>query len=156
VDAFDRIDFGSMPDCDFALHFEVIVEEGKQESIVNARTLDVITRRSTRPPVWHRLIVWCWAFGHKVEPEPVQPLPATAVRLPSSIGGSRLSVFGAGSRRGRLCRLPSRRAADAGILLRLGLSPQAKVLDLQTRVRCRGCGARRRAVVSIKWRREVS
>jgi hypothetical protein len=41
-------------------------------------------------------------------------------------------------------------------LLRLGLSPQAKVLDLQTRVRCRGCGARSRAVVSIKWRREVS
>ena len=39
-------------------------------------------------------------------------------------------------------------------LLRLGLSPQAKVLDLKDRVRCRGCGARRRAVVSIKWRRQ--
>jgi hypothetical protein len=36
-------------------------------------------------------------------------------------------------------------------LLRLGLSPQAKVLDLKGRVRCRGCGARERAVVSIKW-----
>ena len=35
--------------------------------------------------------------------------------------------------------------------LRLGLSPQAKVLDLKGRVRCRGCGARERAVVSIKW-----
>jgi hypothetical protein len=41
-------------------------------------------------------------------------------------------------------------------LLRLGLSPQAKVLDLKERVRCRGCGdaARGRAVVSIKWRRQ--
>ena len=39
-------------------------------------------------------------------------------------------------------------------LLRLGLSTQAKVLDLKTRVRCRGCGARRRAVVSVEWRRE--
>jgi len=39
-------------------------------------------------------------------------------------------------------------------LLRLGLSPQAKVLDLKERVRCRGCGARGRAVVSIKWARQ--
>jgi hypothetical protein len=39
-------------------------------------------------------------------------------------------------------------------LLRLGLSPQAKVLDLKTRVRCRGCGAKGRAVVSAKWRRQ--
>jgi hypothetical protein len=36
-------------------------------------------------------------------------------------------------------------------LLRLGLSPESKVLDLKSRVRCRGCGARGRAVVSIKW-----
>jgi len=35
----------------------------------------------------------------------------------------------------------------------LGLSARAKVLDLEWRVRCRGCGARVRAVVSIKWRR---
>ena len=34
---------------------------------------------------------------------------------------------------------------------RLGLSPQRKVLDLQDQVRCRGCGVRGRAVVSIKW-----
>jgi hypothetical protein len=39
-------------------------------------------------------------------------------------------------------------------LLQLGLSTQAKVLDLKWRVRCRGCGARGRAVVSIKWGRE--
>jgi len=37
------------------------------------------------------------------------------------------------------------------LLLRLGLSPARKVLDLKSRVRCRGCGARGRAVVSIKW-----
>jgi hypothetical protein len=37
-------------------------------------------------------------------------------------------------------------------LLRLGLSPQTKVLDLKERVRCRGCGKRGRAVVSIRWR----
>src|SRR5882724_8501020 len=36
-------------------------------------------------------------------------------------------------------------------LLRLGLSPQAKVPDLKSRVRCRGWGARGRAVVSVKW-----
>jgi hypothetical protein len=36
-------------------------------------------------------------------------------------------------------------------LSRLGLSPRGKVLDLQGRARCRGCGARGRAVVSIKW-----
>ena len=36
-------------------------------------------------------------------------------------------------------------------LLRLGLSRQAKVLDLKSRVRCPGCGARGRAVVSVKW-----
>jgi hypothetical protein len=39
-------------------------------------------------------------------------------------------------------------------LLRLGLSPHAKVLDLKERIRCRGCGKRGRAVVSIKWRRQ--
>ena len=38
--------------------------------------------------------------------------------------------------------------------LRLGLNPQVKVIDLKWRVRCRGCGARGRAVVSIKCRRE--
>ena len=38
-------------------------------------------------------------------------------------------------------------------LVRLGLSPQTKVLDLKERVRCRGCGKKGRAVVSIKWRR---
>jgi ribosomal protein S27E len=39
-------------------------------------------------------------------------------------------------------------------LLRLGLSPQTKVLDLKERVRCRACGARGRAVVSVKWARQ--
>jgi hypothetical protein len=43
-----------------------------------------------------------------------------------------------------------------GFLLRLGLSPQVKVLDLTTRVRCRGCGVKGRAVVSIKWRHQIS
>jgi len=38
-------------------------------------------------------------------------------------------------------------------LLRLGLSPQAKVLDLKGRVRCRGCGAKGRALVSVRWGR---
>jgi hypothetical protein len=39
-------------------------------------------------------------------------------------------------------------------VLRLGLSPGAKVLDLKARVRCRGWGARGRAVVSVKRGRE--
>ena len=39
-------------------------------------------------------------------------------------------------------------------LIRLGLRPQAKVLDLKWRVRCLGRDSRGRAVVSIKWRRE--
>jgi hypothetical protein len=37
-------------------------------------------------------------------------------------------------------------------LLRSGLSPAAKVLDLKGRLRCRGCGRKGRAVVSVKWR----
>ncbi|MGA7862619.1 MAG: hypothetical protein WA709_30925 [Stellaceae bacterium] len=37
-------------------------------------------------------------------------------------------------------------------LLRVGLSPGAKVLDLKGRLRCRGCGRKGRAVVSVKWR----
>jgi hypothetical protein len=37
-------------------------------------------------------------------------------------------------------------------LLRAGLRPAAKVLDLKGRFRCRGCGRKGRAVVSIKWR----
>jgi len=41
-------------------------------------------------------------------------------------------------------------------LLRVGLSPAAKVLDLQGRFRCRGCGRKGRAVVSIKWRAEIA
>jgi hypothetical protein len=40
-------------------------------------------------------------------------------------------------------------------LLRLGLSPRTKVLDLKERVRCHGCGARGRAVVSIQWQRQI-
>jgi hypothetical protein len=39
-------------------------------------------------------------------------------------------------------------------LLKLGLSPATKVLDLTLRVRCRGCGARGRAAVSVKWGRQ--
>jgi hypothetical protein len=31
-------------------------------------------------------------------------------------------------------------------------APAAKVLDLKGRLRCRGCGRKGRAVVSIKWR----
>jgi hypothetical protein len=41
-------------------------------------------------------------------------------------------------------------------LLRLGLSPQTKVLDLTERVRCRGCRAKGRAIVSIKWRSQIT
>jgi hypothetical protein len=40
-------------------------------------------------------------------------------------------------------------------LLRVGLDPAAKVLDLWARLRCRGCGVKGRAVVSIKWRRQT-
>ena len=37
-------------------------------------------------------------------------------------------------------------------LRRAGLSPATKVLDLKTRLRCRGCDRKGRAIVSIKWR----
>jgi hypothetical protein len=37
-----------------------------------------------------------------------------------------------------------------------GLSPAAKVLDLKGRFRCRGCGRKGRAVVSIKWRERTA
>jgi hypothetical protein len=36
-------------------------------------------------------------------------------------------------------------------LLGAGLSPAEKVLDLKGRLRCRGCGRKGRAVVSIRW-----
>jgi len=36
-------------------------------------------------------------------------------------------------------------------LLRAGMIPATKVLDLKGRLRCRGCGRKGRAVVSIKW-----
>ena len=39
-------------------------------------------------------------------------------------------------------------------LLKLGQNPAAKVLDPKPRVRCRRCGARGQAVVSVKWHRE--
>jgi hypothetical protein len=38
------------------------------------------------------------------------------------------------------------------LLIRLGGDRGAKVLDLKERLRCRGCGKRGRAVVSIRWR----
>jgi hypothetical protein len=41
-------------------------------------------------------------------------------------------------------------------LNRLGLGSRDKVLDLKNRVPCRGCGARDRAVVSVKWGRSVA
>jgi hypothetical protein len=41
-------------------------------------------------------------------------------------------------------------------LLRVGLSPAAKVLDLKGRLRCRGCVRKGRAVVSIKWGRPAA
>jgi hypothetical protein len=37
-------------------------------------------------------------------------------------------------------------------LLRVGLRAAAKLLDLKGRLRCRGCGRKERAVVSVKWR----
>jgi hypothetical protein len=37
-------------------------------------------------------------------------------------------------------------------LLRSGLSPAAKVLDLKGRLGCRACGRKGRAVGSVKWR----
>jgi hypothetical protein len=40
----------------------------------------------------------------------------------------------------------------AEALLRLGPAPGEKVLNLKGRLRCRGCGRRGRAAVSIKWR----
>ena len=35
-------------------------------------------------------------------------------------------------------------------LMRVGLSPATKVLDLKRRLRCRGCGRKGRATVSVK------
>jgi len=40
------------------------------------------------------------------------------------------------------------------MLLRLGVKPDEKVLDLKDRVRCRECDARGCAAVSIKWGKE--
>jgi ribosomal protein S27E len=40
-------------------------------------------------------------------------------------------------------------------LTQLGLEPGRRVLDLKDKVRCRGCGVRGRAVVSVKWGKEA-
>jgi hypothetical protein len=37
------------------------------------------------------------------------------------------------------------------VLIRAGLNPVVRVLDLKERFRCRGCGKKGRAVVSIEW-----
>jgi hypothetical protein len=39
-------------------------------------------------------------------------------------------------------------------LAELGLKASRRVLDLKDRVRCRGCGVRGSAVVSIKWAKQ--
>jgi hypothetical protein len=59
-----------------------------------------------------------------------------------------LTLGGVGGRN-RLRARQGRAAAEA--LLRQGLLPGAKVLDLKARLRCRGCGRKGRAVVSIRW-----
>jgi hypothetical protein len=41
-------------------------------------------------------------------------------------------------------------------LARAGVQGNAKVLDLQSRLRCRECDARGRAVVSIRWSKSVA
>jgi hypothetical protein len=53
-------------------------------------------------------------------------------------------------------RLALRAKLAPAFLSRLGLNPRGKVLDLKDRVRCRGCGARGGAVVSIKWAKSAA
>jgi hypothetical protein len=53
-------------------------------------------------------------------------------------------------------RLALRAKLAPVFLHRLGLSPQDKVLDLKDRVRCRGCGARGCAAVSIVWAKRAA
>jgi hypothetical protein len=51
-----------------------------------------------------------------------------------------------------LRRLPSRRAAHAGGAGEGRAQPCGQGSRSQARLRCRGCGRKGRAVVSIKWR----
>ena len=60
------------------------------------------------------------------------------------MGGRTLKVYCAA--------LPPRALLTPEALLRAGLSAAAKVLDLKGRLRCRRCGRKGRAVVSVKWR----
>ena len=64
------------------------------------------------------------------------------------MGGRTLKVYCAA--------LPSRALLTREALMKMGLSPAAKVLDIEGRLRCRGCGRKGRAVVSIKWRAEIA
>jgi len=41
-------------------------------------------------------------------------------------------------------------------LARFGPEPRIRVLDLKDRVRCRACGVRGRAVVSIRWGKDAA
>jgi hypothetical protein len=60
------------------------------------------------------------------------------------MGGRTLKVYCAA--------LPPRALLTPEALLRVRLSPAAKIPDLEERLRRHGCGKKGRAVVSIEWR----
>jgi len=81
--------------------------------------------------------------------------------LPGGIEQECVDIARVGGHVGPGDRGPSRAIAPPAIhvalltpeaLLRAGLNPAVKVLDVKGRFRCRRCGRKGRAVVSIKWR----
>jgi hypothetical protein len=66
---------------------------------------------------------------------------------------ARIEDLGPGDfRQGRLRRLAPGRIADTRGATEGRAEPPAKLLDLKGRLRCRGCGRKGRAAVSVKWR----
>jgi hypothetical protein len=88
------------------------------------------------------------------KPQDTPTLPARYYRQKAAEDGSTILGYGDLPRVDCAVCLPSRRAADTGLSCcasASALSPHAKVLDLQGRVRCCGCRTRGRPIVSVKW-----
>jgi hypothetical protein len=106
---------------------------------------------------WSAGTFWAKLQGGKtliyiVEPNPpLKTAPPRRRNAPALRGADRRSRGGR-HREGGLRRLPPVALLTPEALLKAGLRPAAKILDLKGRLRCRGCGRKGRAVVWVKWR----
>jgi ribosomal protein S27E len=100
-------------------------------------------------------------YPEQTENMGAQMVPVYAARIEDLGPGDFVKVDCAACRHTALLvreadRLALRAKLAPAFLSRVGLRPRTKVLDLKDRVRCRGCGARGRAVVSIKLAKSIA